>query len=116
MLLCRDDPIVPVLQRAGEPVFVMDVNPTAENIARLIYERTASRASRSSRWSSGKPRTALRPMHQPVDQRTPPPNAIENHHPASRRRVGGCTSVRVAVAIVDRLWGRHIRRRLVGVS
>jgi 6-pyruvoyltetrahydropterin/6-carboxytetrahydropterin synthase len=38
MLLCRDDPILPVLLREGERVFVMDCNPTAENIARLIYE------------------------------------------------------------------------------
>ncbi len=42
MLLRRDDPILPFLQAQGERVFVMDVNPTAENIARLIYERTAA--------------------------------------------------------------------------
>jgi 6-pyruvoyltetrahydropterin/6-carboxytetrahydropterin synthase len=41
LLLCRDDPILPVLQERGERVFVMDQNPTAENIARLIYERAA---------------------------------------------------------------------------
>ena len=40
MLLCRDDPILPVLQERGERVFVMDENPTAENIARLIFEKT----------------------------------------------------------------------------
>lgn len=39
MLLCKDDPILPVLVAQGERVFVMDENPTAENIARLIYER-----------------------------------------------------------------------------
>jgi 6-pyruvoyltetrahydropterin/6-carboxytetrahydropterin synthase len=38
MLLCRDDPILPLLRDRGERVFVMDDNPTAENIARLIYE------------------------------------------------------------------------------
>jgi 6-pyruvoyltetrahydropterin/6-carboxytetrahydropterin synthase len=42
MLLRRDDPVLPFLQRQGEPVYVMDVNPTAENIARLIYEFTAA--------------------------------------------------------------------------
>lgn len=42
MLLHRDDPIIPELQRQGEPYVVMDVNPTAENIARLIFERAAS--------------------------------------------------------------------------
>jgi 6-pyruvoyltetrahydropterin/6-carboxytetrahydropterin synthase len=39
MLLCRDDPILPILQAHGERVFVMDANPTAENIARLIFDR-----------------------------------------------------------------------------
>jgi 6-pyruvoyltetrahydropterin/6-carboxytetrahydropterin synthase len=38
MLLCRDDPILPILREMNERVFEMDVNPTAENIARLIYE------------------------------------------------------------------------------
>ncbi len=39
LLLCREDPILPVLQARGERVFVMELNPTAENIARLIYDR-----------------------------------------------------------------------------
>ena len=43
MLLQRDDPVVPILQEMGEPLFLLDENPTAENIARLIYEFTASR-------------------------------------------------------------------------
>lgn len=38
MILCRDDPALPVLKQLGEPVYVLDVNPTAENIARLIYD------------------------------------------------------------------------------
>ena len=37
MLLCRDDPMTPVLKAAGEPVYLMDDNPTAENIASLIW-------------------------------------------------------------------------------
>jgi 6-pyruvoyltetrahydropterin/6-carboxytetrahydropterin synthase len=41
MLLHRDDPALPHLHALGEPVFVIDVNPTAENIARLIYDYTA---------------------------------------------------------------------------
>ena len=40
MLLCRDDPMVAVLQAQGERVFVMNDNPTAENIARLIFDQT----------------------------------------------------------------------------
>src|SRR5262245_37944667 len=38
MLLHRDDPALPFLKQQGEPVFVMDVSPTAENIARLIFD------------------------------------------------------------------------------
>ena len=41
MLLHRDDPMLPLLRQQGEPVYVMDVNPTAENIARLIYDFTS---------------------------------------------------------------------------
>jgi 6-pyruvoyltetrahydropterin/6-carboxytetrahydropterin synthase len=43
MLLHRTDPVVPLLEKMGEPLFLMDENPTAENIARLIYDFTASR-------------------------------------------------------------------------
>ena len=43
MLLQRTDPVVPMLEKMGEPLFLMDENPTAENIAKLIYEFTASR-------------------------------------------------------------------------
>jgi 6-pyruvoyltetrahydropterin/6-carboxytetrahydropterin synthase len=38
MILCRDDPLLALLKERGERVFEMDSNPTAENIARLIYE------------------------------------------------------------------------------
>ena len=37
MLLCREDPVVPLLTGAGEPLYLMDENPTAENIARHIF-------------------------------------------------------------------------------
>ena len=42
MLLHESDPVLPFLQQQGEPVYVMKVYPTAENIARLIYEYTAA--------------------------------------------------------------------------
>jgi 6-pyruvoyltetrahydropterin/6-carboxytetrahydropterin synthase len=38
MLLHRDDPLVPALVAAREPFVQVDFNPTAENIARMIYE------------------------------------------------------------------------------
>ena len=43
LLLHRDDPVLPVLQSAGERVMVMDENPTAEVIARMIYEFVADK-------------------------------------------------------------------------
>ena len=49
MLLHRDDPVLPELRRLGEPVVTMDVNPTAENIARLIYAQGKPTACRSWR-------------------------------------------------------------------
>ena len=36
MILSREDPAVAVLEELGEPVFLIDGNPTAENIARRI--------------------------------------------------------------------------------
>lgn len=41
MILCKDDPAVPMLRQMSEPMHLIDVNPTAENIARLIYDFTA---------------------------------------------------------------------------
>ena len=38
LLLCKDDPLLPVLLEQGERVWVMDRNPTAENIACLIFD------------------------------------------------------------------------------
>jgi 6-pyruvoyltetrahydropterin/6-carboxytetrahydropterin synthase len=43
MLLHREDPYVKILQDLGEPLYLMDDNPTAENIAKLIHTFTASR-------------------------------------------------------------------------
>lgn len=41
MLLRRDDPAVPALEKLGEPMFLLDVNPTAENIAKLVHDYAA---------------------------------------------------------------------------
>ena len=41
MILHRDDPALPHFRQLGEPVFVLDVNPTAENISQLIFDFTA---------------------------------------------------------------------------
>lgn len=38
MLLHKDDPLLPTLRQLNEPVFLLEVNPTAENIAKLIFD------------------------------------------------------------------------------
>lgn len=43
MLLRKDDPLVPILKDMNEPVFLMQENPTAENIAQLIFNYALSR-------------------------------------------------------------------------
>lgn len=55
MILNQADPVVPILQEMGEPLYLIDTNPTAENIARIIYEYTASRSypvSQVSLWET----------------------------------------------------------------
>jgi 6-pyruvoyltetrahydropterin/6-carboxytetrahydropterin synthase len=42
MLLHKDDPVLPLLRAQEESVYVMEVNPTAENIAKLIFDYTAA--------------------------------------------------------------------------
>ncbi len=43
MILRKDDVLTKLLRDLGEPVFVMEENPTAENIARVIFNYTQSR-------------------------------------------------------------------------
>ncbi len=38
MILHEADPLVPILQDMGEPMFLVSENPTAESIAKLIYD------------------------------------------------------------------------------
>jgi len=40
MILRHDDPLVQPLQALGEPIYLLDSNPTVERIARLIFEKT----------------------------------------------------------------------------
>jgi 6-pyruvoyltetrahydropterin/6-carboxytetrahydropterin synthase len=43
MILRRDDPLVRPLGDLGEPVYLMDVSPTAEAIAKLIFDAARER-------------------------------------------------------------------------
>jgi 6-pyruvoyltetrahydropterin/6-carboxytetrahydropterin synthase len=38
MILRHDDPLVHALQALGEPMYLVDSNPTVERIARLIFD------------------------------------------------------------------------------
>lgn len=40
MILNRADPAIPALEKLGEPLYLLDTNPTAENIAREIFNVT----------------------------------------------------------------------------
>ena len=40
MILHQADPVAPILQEMGEPLYLLDENPTAENIAKLIFDQT----------------------------------------------------------------------------
>lgn len=39
MILRKDDPLIALLSKLEEPVHLMDSNPTAENIARVVFEQ-----------------------------------------------------------------------------
>ena len=100
MLLCRDDPLLPLLTNR-RACLVMDCNPTAENIARLIYEQAKRPACRSSKSCSGKQST--------VFPRTRRDRAARPEEFQSIRRPAA-TSMCVTVAVVDGL-GQALRGR-----
>lgn len=43
MIFCEKDSIVPILKERNEPYFLMKENPTAEAIAKLIYDFARSK-------------------------------------------------------------------------
>ena len=40
MILRQDDPLVEPLRALGEPMYLLESNPTVERLARLIFEKT----------------------------------------------------------------------------
>ena len=40
MVLRRDDPLVAPLQALGEPIYILESNPTVERIAKLIFDQS----------------------------------------------------------------------------
>ena len=49
MILRRDDPLVAALESLGEPAYLLDSNPTAERIARLLFDVSRERGLPVSR-------------------------------------------------------------------
>lgn len=43
MILHEKDPLIPILKKKREPYYPLPYNPTAENIARLIFEYAVNR-------------------------------------------------------------------------
>ena len=39
MILRHDDPLVKPLQALGEPIYLLDSNPTVERLARLVFDK-----------------------------------------------------------------------------
>ena len=39
MILRHDDPLVKPLQALGEPIYLLDGNPTVERLARLVFDK-----------------------------------------------------------------------------
>ena len=63
MLLARADPVVPMLQGIGEPLYLMDENPTAENIAKEIWNAARAAGLHVSEirlWETGNSRATYR--------------------------------------------------------
>jgi 6-pyruvoyltetrahydropterin/6-carboxytetrahydropterin synthase len=63
MLLCRADPLAQPLIDAGEPIVILEENPTAENIARLIWNAARDAGLRVGEvrlWETSNSRAAYR--------------------------------------------------------
>ena len=70
MILRRDDPLVALLRGAGEPVYLVDDNPTAECLARLIYEQMHSAGlpvSRVTLWETPSSSATYSRLGRPLD-------------------------------------------------
>ena len=64
MILNKDDPMLPLFKQQGEPFFLLDVNPTAENIAREIFRVTQDKGlpvTRVTLWETEKSFATYRP-------------------------------------------------------
>lgn len=68
MILRQDDPLLTPLHDLGEPVYVMERNPTAESLAELIYDVAAEQ---------GLPVTSVRFWESPTSYATFAPSRAD---------------------------------------
>lgn len=64
MILCRRDPLIPALEERKERYYLIDENPTAEAISKLIYDYAASQklpVSEVRLWETPKSFASYRP-------------------------------------------------------
>ncbi|MDA1012965.1 MAG: 6-carboxytetrahydropterin synthase [Planctomycetota bacterium] len=69
MILCREDPIVPQLLDLGEPVVLLESNPTTETVARIIFETLSSRGipvQQVQLWESARSSVTYQPGGSPI--------------------------------------------------
>lgn len=70
MILRNDDPAVPVLAELGEPITVLDVIPTAENLARLVAQVATEAGfdvAEVALWESPKSFAVYRPTEETAE-------------------------------------------------
>ena len=102
MLLHRDNPVAPLLRQLHEPVFLLDVTPTAEAIAQLIFEYAASQGLPVTCvrvWETNRSVAAYRAFASRGRSRTPrraPPPKILVGRRAARRRAAVRSTVTAA--------------------
>ena len=90
MLLNRRDPALPLFRRLDEPVFVMEDNPTAEAIAKLIFTYAASQAlpvSAVRLWETEHSVAGYRPAAVPA--RRPSTRFARSGRPLNRNALRG---------------------------
>lgn len=64
MILCRRDPLIPALEKMKERYYLIDENPTAEALSKLIYDYAASQklpVSEVRLWETPKSFASYRP-------------------------------------------------------
>ena len=64
MILHQDDPLLPTLRSLNEPFYLLEVNPTAEHLAKLIFDYAQKQhfpVSEVSLWESPNSYATYRP-------------------------------------------------------